>query len=73
VKDILVYNAIPGVGKSIGVRADDKSEFVFTLHKTLLRERYAFHKGDGMFRSSLSRDDVLEIVNAMKEFIGDGE
>jgi hypothetical protein len=57
----------------MGVRADDKSEFVFTLHKTLLRERYAFHKGDGMFRSSLTRDEVLGIVNAMKEFIGDGE
>lgn len=72
-KDILIYNTLPGVGKSIGVRADDKSEFVFTLHKTLLREKYAFHKGDGMFRSSLTRDEVLEIVNAMKEFIGDSE
>jgi len=71
--NILIYNTIPGVGKSIGLRADTKTESVFSLHKTDRWGMYAFMRGDGPFTRLLTRDDVLEIVNAMKEFIGDGE
>ncbi len=71
--NILTYNTIPGVGKSMWLRADTKTEDVFSLHKVFNSGRYSFYKGDGPFRRSLTRDDVLEIAKAIMEFVGDGE